>query len=68
MISGIIFIKFYATLFHYCQGVVLVAKPPFLFGSPEESYDVLAYSFAIGAQIMSAFGIVLLKLIARRVK
>jgi len=50
------------------SGVVLVAKPPFLFGSPEESYDVLAYSFAIGAQVMSAFGIVLLKLIARRVK
>ena len=57
-----------ATLFHSCQGVVLVAKPPFLFGSSEESYDVLPYSFAIGAQVMSAFGIVLLKLIARRVK
>jgi len=51
-------------------GVVMIAKPPILFGSPLEggSYDLLGYSLALGACFMSATGLVLTKLIAKQVE
>jgi len=46
-------------------GVILITKPPLIFGSPEGGfYDFLGYSLCIGACFMSALGLVLTKLIA----
>jgi len=50
-------------------GVVLIAKPPMIFGQNEEAeYDVLGYSLVFLATTMSAIGIVLTKLLANKVE
>jgi len=50
-------------------GVVLIAKPPLIFGhDEEEEYDVLGYSLVCLATTMSAVGIVLTKLLANKVE
>jgi len=53
-------------------GVVLIAKPPLvfgtLFGTTMESYDLLGYSLVLGACFMSATGLVLTKLISKKVE
>ena len=55
----------YPLLLQNCTGVILITKPPLIFGSPEGGfYDFLGYSLCIGACFMSALGLVLTKLIA----
>lgn len=50
-------------------GVVLIAKPPMIFGQNEEAeYNVLGYSLVFLATTMSAIGIVLTKLLANKVE
>jgi len=50
-------------------GVVLIAKPPLIFGhDKEDEYDVLGYSLVLLATTMSAVGIVLTKLLANKVE
>jgi len=48
-------------------GVVLIAKPPILFGSEDETYDAIGYSLSLSACVMSAWGVVLNKLVANDV-
>jgi len=49
-------------------GVVLIAKPPILFGSEDETYDLIGYSLVLSACLMSALGIVLTKFISKKVE
>jgi len=50
------------------SGVVLIAKPPIVFGSDQETYDALGYSLVLSACVMSALGIVLTKFISKKVE
>jgi len=49
------------------SGVVLIAKPPILFGSEDETYDAIGYTLSLSACVMSAWGVVLNKLVANDV-
>jgi len=49
-------------------GVILITKPPIIFGNPGGSYDVLGYCLALGACLMSALSLVWTKLIALTVR
>jgi len=48
-------------------GVVLIAKPPIVFGSAGETYDAIGYTLALSACVMSALGVVLTKLVSKDV-
>ena len=52
------------------SGVILIAKPPFIFGQQEgqTTYDTLGYSLVLSACVMSALGIVLTKLTSAQVE
>eukprot|EP00088_Acartia_fossae_P008244 TRINITY_DN13925_c0_g1_i1.p1 TRINITY_DN13925_c0_g1~~TRINITY_DN13925_c0_g1_i1.p1 ORF type:complete len:486 (+),score=101.79 TRINITY_DN13925_c0_g1_i1:36-1493(+) len=49
-------------------GVLLIAKPPIIWGQGEEEYDLLGYSLNCLACLMSALGLVLTKKIAKQVE
>jgi len=49
-------------------GVVLIAKPPIIFGSSDEAYDLVGYILVSGACLMSAIGIVLTKKISKKLE
>lgn len=49
-------------------GVVLIAKPPIVFGSDQETYDAIGYGLVLSACMMSALGIVLTKFICKKVE
>jgi len=50
-------------------GVILISKPPFIFGQDENlGYDAIGYSLVLCACGMSALGIVLTKLISKEVE
>jgi len=48
-------------------GVVLIAKPPIVFGSEDETYDAIGYTLSLSACVMSALGVVLNKLVSKDV-
>jgi len=49
-------------------GVVLIAKPPILFGGNMENYDLIGYTLVSLACFMSAIGIVLTKKISKKIE
>jgi len=50
-------------------GVILISKPPFIFGQDENlGYDAVGYSLVLSACGLSALGIVLTKLISKQVE
>merc|ERR1719427_267912 len=54
--------------FSLITGVVLIAKPPILFGSDSQHHDAIGYGLVLSACFMSALGIVLTKLISKEVE
>jgi len=61
------FFRFFATI-SLITGVVLISKPPIIFGSNMETYDLVGYTLVLGACNMSALGLVLTKLISKKVE